>query len=202
MKAERKEGIILIAFIVSFLLLTILVVMGYTQTLDKKIISGLSRRVTGYLYQTMVYISYMGNYHFLMPATVVVISFFYKIKEKSLSLHFLIMMIFTAPSFFLIKYIVKRPRPQSTGPFFTTYAYPSGHTMAAFTFFLGFYIFYFMIYEEEHNPLFLSFSLVLPSIVALSRILLGIHYPSDIIGGILLSGIFLTFFWIKLKRWD
>jgi len=87
---------------------------------------------------------------------------------------------------YLLKYSINRPRPGETYPFIipkikeTDPSFPSGHTTSAF---------------ETATSLSLNFPkwyVIVPAYawagtVAYSRMYLGVHYPSDIAGGILLG---------------
>lgn len=70
------------------------------------------------------------------------------------------------------------------------FSFPSGHTAGAFT--IAFVLYYFC-------PIFFIPMLILAVCIAFSRIYLGLHYPSDIIAGIILGfvsaliSIYLTF---------
>ena len=90
---------------------------------------------------------------------------------------------------FAIKYLVRRKRPfQSSSQVellepmnFDPFSFPSGHTLNAFL----------LSYILRKN---ININLgILPYLVGLSRVYLGVHYPSDIIGGFLLAKIILTF---------
>jgi len=95
-----------------------------------------------------------------------------------------------------IKHLVKRKRPCHTKIVnktqikckeklnLDTYSFPSGHTFNAF---LLFYIL------REHNIINNNY-LILPYMVGLSRVFLGVHYPSDVISGALLAKGFFTLF--------
>jgi membrane-associated phospholipid phosphatase len=105
----------------------------------------------------------------------------------------------------LLKVVIHRPRPASdlihvTG-LFKSYSFPSGHVM----FYMGFYGFMF----------FLSYVLLKPSwkrtlllilfggavtLVGASRIYLGAHWASDVLGAYLMGGIELLIF-IHVYRW-
>jgi undecaprenyl-diphosphatase len=54
------------------------------------------------------------------------------------------------------------------------YSFPSGHTMHAASFTIMFY---------QLDPLFLAVALPFAILVAASRIILGLHYPSDVVVG-------------------
>jgi undecaprenyl-diphosphatase len=64
---------------------------------------------------------------------------------------------------------------------FDKYSFPSGHTFSAFLLYV--------IIKKNFN-IDLKF---LPFLVGLSRIYLGVHYPSDVFGGIILAKIVLQF---------
>ncbi|MFP4457826.1 MAG: phosphatase PAP2 family protein [Clostridia bacterium] len=128
--------------------------------------------------------THFGSYRFLIPFSVLIFFFF---KDKlPLSLGILLASIFNT----IIKYIVSRPRP-NLAPLvkYTSFSYPSGHTMvnAVFAYFL--YRYLFKADKRAIIPLIL-YSLLM----AYSRLYLGVHYPSDIIGGYSAALLFIAFF--------
>lgn len=74
-----------------------------------------------------------------------------------------------------------------------TYSFPSSHALNNF----AIAVFFFRLYPEYKIPLFIAASLV-----ALSRVYLGLHYPSDIIGGALIGsllGYLMSLVFLKLE---
>lgn len=103
----------------------------------------------------------------------------------------------------LIKHIVNRPRPFITYPFIqkvtsaTTPSFPSGHTSDAFTLAISL------------SLAFPKWYIILPSLcwamaVGYSRMDLGVHYPTDIIGSIVVAALssLILFYHFKTKRED
>jgi undecaprenyl-diphosphatase len=58
------------------------------------------------------------------------------------------------------------------------FSFPSGHTAAAFVMVFAIFHFY---------PIFFGIMLLIACLIALSRVYLGLHYPTDIFGGIFLG---------------
>ncbi|WP_239616520.1 phosphatase PAP2 family protein [Cohnella mopanensis] len=73
------------------------------------------------------------------------------------------------------------------------YSFPSGHSMAAFTLY-G--VLCFLLWKHARTSLARTLLIVSGSImiaaIGVSRIYLGVHYPSDVIGGYLASGTWLA----------
>ena len=89
----------------------------------------------------------------------------------------------------LLKRILQRPRPteyriiQETG-----YSFPSGHSMISMAFY-GYLIYLIYRYVKNKYIKWISISLlsILICLIGISRIYLGVHYTSDVLGGFLIS---------------
>lgn len=101
----------------------------------------------------------------------------------------------------ILKILIARQRPENALINETGYSFPSGHSMVAFAFY-GLLIYY--VYEYVKNKNMKVFLTILLSTliisVGYSRIYLGVHYPSDVIAGFLLSLAYLPLFTKIIKE--
>lgn len=197
---QDKFYLLLIIFIILFSFLTVIVALDYSDNIDENISRSISGEPGNPLFEIMRYITHLGDFYFILPASIAVIFLFYYLKEPILSILFAIMMLCVIPAYKIIKHLFKRQRPVLDFINETGYSYPSGHTTGAFTFFMGLYVFYQLLYKKEHNYSLLLICLSSALLVGLSRMVLGVHYLSDVIGGILLSGILVSSFTIIQER--
>lgn len=73
------------------------------------------------------------------------------------------------------------------------YSFPSGHAMSAFAVYgILTFIFWRHIPNRFGRTMLILFSSILILLIGTSRIYLGVHYPSDIIGGYFASSVWLT----------
>ena len=134
----------------------------------------------------MVFITSLGDGGVIWLSAAIVMLFFKKTRRCGITI-----MAGMALSFLLgnlsLKNLIARPRPcavdstvQLLIPYPSEYSFPSGHTLHSFT---------------AATVIFLYFrkagigALLLAAAIAFSRMYLFVHYPTDILGGILL-GIF------------
>jgi undecaprenyl-diphosphatase len=88
-------------------------------------------------------------------------------------------------AYLVLKNGIKRERPQEKLADFSAlvkpsdkFSFPSGHTAAAF-------VFAFMIFQ--FYPAYSVIAFVWAGLIGLSRVLLGVHYPGDILAGMVLG---------------
>ena len=96
----------------------------------------------------------------------------------------------------VMKAIVQRPRPEgfrlaeASG-----FSFPSGHSMIAMAFF-GLLVWFVWRYEKDRvrRILIIVALCVIIAMIGISRIYLGVHFASDVLGGFCLSLVWLVFF--------
>lgn len=143
---------------------------GNNQNMITKIMQGISIPFHGKVYTFIIIFLYLVN----------------KITVNQLMIIFI-----SQPIIFTIKYFVKRKRPYTENKDikmleymnFDNYSFPSGHTLNALLL---------SIFLEKNKIINLSY---LPYIVGFSRIYLGVHYLTDIVGSFILVKIILSIFY-------
>ena len=121
---------------------------------------------------------------------------FFVIKDKKIGISIITNLGIVTILNQIIKFIMQRPRPtefriiEETG-----YSFPSGHSMISMAFY-GYIIY--LIYKYVKNKYIKWISIVLLSIlicsIGISRIYLGVHYTSDVLGGFLISVSYLVIY--------
>ncbi|RSK53973.1 phosphatase PAP2 family protein [Bacillus canaveralius] len=95
----------------------------------------------------------------------------------------------------LLKLIFQRARPDLHRLIeIGGYSFPSGHAMNAMSVYgISTFLLLRHIPSKSGRRILIMFSVFMICIIGISRIYLGVHYPSDIIGGYLAGGLWLGF---------
>lgn len=93
----------------------------------------------------------------------------------------------------IIKKIVARPRPNLFPPldYVTNHSFPSGHALGTIVVY-GILAFFLVEHYPKRKRVIYILTAVFLFLIGLSRIYLGVHWPSDILGGWLIGGTILT----------
>ncbi len=127
--------------------------------------------------------------------TVVLISLFV-CKNEKIGISIFVNLITIAGLNFILKNIVERTRPVGFRIMDVTgYSFPSGHSMVGMAFY-GYIIYLIYKLVKNNYAKWLSITVLSMTIVSIgfSRIYLGVHYASDVLGGFLLSIAYLIVF--------
>jgi undecaprenyl-diphosphatase len=96
-------------------------------------------------------------------------------------------------SVYMLKDLIMRARPTGMIPAIleTSSSFPSGHATFAMALY-GFIIFlFYKLYPTAHRAI-LVVAVVLIIAVGFSRLYLGVHYPSDVVAGFMLGGVWVA----------
>lgn len=166
---------------------------AFIQLLDTRVLVWLFvHRVAWLTHVMLVATSLAATFEVILISLAVVILLRLRRHHAALA-GFLCMVTGSNIALFLIKRGVERMRP----PLFvqayeeTGYSFPSGHTMNAVVIY-GFlaYMAWHMAPQKWHTPLAVLCALIAFA-VGCSRLYLGVHYLSDVVGGVALGGVFL-----------
>lgn len=138
---------------------------------------------------------FITNFGGAIFLTVLTIILFILIKNKKIGLSIFSNLVIITALNQLLKNILQRPRPTYRIIEETGYSFPSGHSMISMAFY-GYIIY--LIYKYVKNKYIKWISIVLLSIlicsIGISRIYLGVHYTSDVLGGFLISVSYLVIY--------
>ncbi len=152
--------------------------------------------------QPFIAITSLGVPQVVAPLLLASMAVLWRLQKQRLIIPLLVSSLGATLFNYLGKLAFHRPRPLQAVLLENTYSFPSGHATIAVAFY-GF-IGYLLIRSSNSlktrvNRFFVTLILVL--LIALSRIILGVHYVSDVWAGLLLGAIWLII-GISLSEWQ
>ena len=175
--------------IILFLLLVFVAVYYPTNEFDVITSNLLQIKILG---QTAKIISTIFNDKILLLIMVLLSAFLFWIKEVKKAIFIFFSAGFGGLILFIIKYTVQRVRPLPE--VFSGYSFPSGHSTIIVVFFLSLL---FIINKKEILSMLATFAIIA---VPISRVVLGAHFLSDVIAGLLLGSIVVDFMKVYYKK--
>lgn len=195
---------IIVGLSLLFILLTILIKFNLTDNFDILSYNLVTFKINDIFTNIYKIITFLGSTEFIIFLCVFFLILFILLKKKNTGLVIIGVIIISTIVNNLIKLIIARERPEVLS-FVTehSFSYPSGHTMAAVTMY-GILI-YIVLKSNMNKKLKISLSVILtiiPLLVALSRVYLGAHFMSDVIGAIIASTILLLIETYYINKFD
>lgn len=177
-----KKKYLMFLPIILLILDIILVLTGTIKPIDdfiyKLIISFKSNTLT----TIFKYITFLANTKTIVVFNIILVIFILLTKRSKL-LIITISSITSGITNSIIKYIFKRSRPVGIALIEQGgYSFPSGHTMISFLLY-GMIIYLLYKHKIKYHKIMIFLLSVLMILVMISRIYLGVHYFSDIVGG-------------------
>lgn len=173
--------------------------MNFINDLDNKIYELLTKTQNPKITETMIIISFFASAITLIGLSIVLILI---LKKKKYSRFIALNLTLSFITNRILKFIIRRPRPPRIQIVHENgYSFPSSHAMVSFAFY-GFII-YLLCTNVKNKVLKYSITIVLSIIVILigiSRIYLGVHYVTDIIGGFIFGCVYLIIFIKKVYK--
>ena len=177
--------LVIIFLIVSFIVIKNSSIYKYIVNFDYKVIEFFGNINDKRLTASMSFITNFGDWYIPILIIMCILLF---IKNKwyfyTLSGSYLL----SGITVFITKILVARPRPlEALIKIPNSYIFPSGHTLTSLVFYMT--LFYLMT-EKSNAVVRITFGLLfcfLIVVVALSRVCLGVHFFSDVMGGFILG---------------
>jgi membrane-associated phospholipid phosphatase len=169
--------------------------MELIRTIDENFLQLLYSVRLPFLNNFFVFITNLGSFYFVSLISVLFILFLISKRENRVMIAYVVTLATTYGSVYLLKMGFGRMRPLEEIAYIIekSYSFPSAHAAIAVAY-IGFFLFY-LKQRQSLRKTTMVIGLVLMTLIGLSRIYLGVHYLSDVIGGIAIG-----FFWLYIIR--
>jgi undecaprenyl-diphosphatase len=181
--------------IVSTLLTVGVTTQEMVLELDRRILQGISEFQNPIADQAFSLVTWFGSFYLLGPAVLTAMIILLCQQERAAA-SFLGVAFYGASGMAVgLKMLIERQRPliheETVSIWFTAYSFPSGHATQAAAFALC------LCWLVRHRNWILQYLIALLSgavvfLVAFSRLYLQVHWPSDVLGGIMVA-----VFWVS-----
>jgi undecaprenyl-diphosphatase len=174
----------------AFGLVSLLVIVGATRDIDQRVLEAIGPLRTPVMTSVMVQLSNFGNWHWEVPLALGIVATLLVRGHPKSAWRYLAICLSGEAVYALIKFAFHRPRPTIIPHLSQAgwYSYPSGHsTLAPIVWGLGLALVAQMLDAHLTNLALWTLAFVVSGAIALSRIYLGVHYPSDVLGGLCLG---------------
>ncbi len=194
-----------VLFISSLLVFTYIAdenVLENNNVFDNKVIAYMAAHSTPLLIRVMEIITFFGSMQFLLPVYILLIIYFLLKSNYVYATDIAIIASTSTGAMYLLKQLFKRHRPglplieNAVG-----YSFPSGHSLSSFIFCTMLaYILWMSPGKKTWKYVATFFLLIFSIAIGLSRIVLNVHYATDVIAGFCLGIIWvLVSFWLMNK---
>jgi undecaprenyl-diphosphatase len=169
---------------------------------DKNAIRFFSAHSSQTFIEVMKRITFFGSTTFLFPAYIALIAWQIFKKKPQYAIDITVIAVSSTAMMFALKQFFHRQRPQL--PIIkgiSGYSFPSGHALSSFIFCS---ILVYLVWKSSLQPvpkyISMAFLLLFALTIGLSRIVLNVHYATDVIGGFCLGIIWVIISFAILKK--
>ena len=178
----KKKIIILLSL---FVILTICVLLDTTGVIDYNIYNVLSTSNVEFLTVCSNVVTSLASSQAIIIITLILI---FLLNTNHQRIFVIINTLISAGIIILSKNIFLRERPLIGSEILSSYSFPSGHSLIATTYY-GFLIYLLRRSKckEEYKVIGTTFLTTLIVLICLSRLILNVHYLTDVVGGVILG---------------
>ena len=180
---------ILFACIMGFAMIVDEVLLEQEKMFDDTAFRFFDAVTTPLLVQVMKVLTFIGSTAFMFPAYVLLIIILLVQKKTRYAIEVALVGITSQALLYILKTIFHRQRPPSSLiKNITTYSFPSGHAFSTFIFCsIIVYIVQHTKWKAVYKWIVSAVLLLLSITIGISRIILKVHYPTDVLGSLLLG---------------
>jgi len=197
MKKNMKWIICLISLIM-FIILGYLVKTNKEFIIDSVVYNFISNFINDNFTHIVKCITFLGSAFTVIAITIICLII---LKNKKIGLFMGINLIVITNFQYLLKPLFARTRPIDINLIEeTSYSFPSGHSLTAMAFY-GFIIY--LIYKSnlKYKKIYMFILGLLILLIGLSRVYLGVHFITDVLGGFTFSLFYLVIFIEVIKEY-
>ena len=150
--------------------------------LDTTILKSIHEHASPFLNHLFLFITTLGSFKVIAPVTIALVLWFYYKNQRRSSLIIAFSVLGAATANFILKLLFTRSRPAlwETLVKEPSYSFPSGHAMVSCALILSII---FIVWQTKYRFAALVAGSLLIVLIGLSRLYLGVHYPTDVIAG-------------------
>ena len=189
----KKRKYIILLFSLLFIALTIIVKLNLTSGFDSFIYKLVTSNMNDFMTSLFKGITFLGSTVFIVLLVIFFLVLFILLKKNNKGYLVAGTLVISTILNNVVKVIIRRARPTVLALVTeSTFSYPSGHMMASVSMYgILMYLVIKSKLSKKYKILLSVFLCILPILIGISRIYLGAHFASDIIGALLLSTIIL-----------
>ena len=151
----------------------------------------------------MIFITYLGNWQAIVGLGIVAVVILWSLKKKRETMFLIVALTSGEIIKEFLKLFFHRERPDMSLALIqeNDYAFPSGHCVMSVIFYgMICYFIYQVCKNKWQKIILLTATVILVFLIGYSRVYLGVHWISDVLGGWIIGGAILAFFLVKLKN--
>ena len=189
----NKRSLLITALTAIFLIIILLIKTDLISPFDSLVYSIIAMDINDTSTLFFKSMTFLANTYTIICILIIILIIGFVLKKKNLGLIITGILAFNYLISETMKLIIQRPRPETLQLVHeSSYSFPSGHTIASVS--LCGILIYFILNSELDKTLKIALTIILtiiPILIAISRIYLGVHYGSDVLGGAILAAILL-----------
>ena len=195
---KHLKLIICISSLLLFLILAYSIKTNANLIIDEKIYNFISKLISNNTTAIIKIITFLGSAIVVIGITILCLLF---LKNKKIGLFMAIDLTSITIFQYILKFIFRRERPIGINLIEeTNYSFPSGHSLTAMAFY-GFIIY--LIYRSnlKYKKVYIMGLSIMILLIGLSRVYLGVHFITDVLGGFTFSLFYLIIFINIVKKY-